>query len=129
MSCYTNNKKKQSSTLPPPCYHCKPPPFYCPDNGCLLPLEPRLPTYYHDLSSCPPLTCKRKPEPLPLPPTICIAGPCSQPSAPKSYYCPSAPKILPPSSCVRFCIRNTNEGSSCYPCYWSTLPKCPSNIC
>ncbi|XP_011156096.2 keratin-associated protein 16-1 [Solenopsis invicta] len=128
MSCYTSHKKKRISTLPPPCFHCKPAPFYCPSNGCVPP-EPRLPRRCRYPPLCPPLICKPRPKPSPLPPTICIAGPCSQPSASKSYCRPSAPKILLPSSCVRFCIRYSNEGSSCYPGYWTNLPKCPSNIC
>ncbi|KYQ51201.1 hypothetical protein ALC60_09666 [Trachymyrmex zeteki] len=107
-------------------YHRKP--FYCTSNGCLSP-EPRLSKYCHYPLSCPPLMCRPRPKSLPLPPTICIAGPCPQRSASRLYCRPSAPKILPPSSCVRFCIRYSNEGSSCYPCYWSNLPKCPSSIC
>ncbi|KYN07362.1 PREDICTED: small proline-rich protein 2B-like [Cyphomyrmex costatus] len=127
MSCSTGyKKKKRLSTLPPPCYHRKP--FCCTSNGCLFP-GPSLPKYCHCPPSCPPLICRPRPELPPLPPTICIAGPCPQQTASKSYCSPSAPKILPPSSCVRFCIRYTNKGSSCYPCYWSNLPKCPSNIC
>ncbi|XP_026831385.1 late cornified envelope-like proline-rich protein 1 [Ooceraea biroi] len=127
MLCHTNRKeKKRPSSLPPPCYHCRPTPFYCPSN-CYLPSKPKAPRRCH----CSPLnlqmTCRPRPERSPPPPTICIAGRCPQPSAPRSYCRPSAPKILP-SSCVRFCIRYTNEGSSCYPCYWSSLPKCPS-IC
>ncbi|XP_071566089.1 uncharacterized protein [Temnothorax longispinosus] len=126
--CTSHKEKKRPNSLPPPCYHRRPMPFYCPSNGCLPP-EPILPRRCRCPPSYPPLTCRPRPEPSPLPPTICIAGPCSQPSASESYCRPSAPKILPPSSCVRFCIRYTNEGSSYYPCYRSNLPKCPSNIC
>jgi len=37
----TRREVERPSTLPPPCYHCKPPPFRCPSNGCLPP-EPKL---------------------------------------------------------------------------------------
>ncbi|KAL0104198.1 hypothetical protein PUN28_017132 [Cardiocondyla obscurior] len=119
-------EKKPISSLPPPCCHRKEILFYCPVNVCVSP-EPRLRNPRHCPSSFPSLTCKPKPECSPLPPTICVAGPCSQPSASESYCRPSAPKILPPPSRVQFCIRYTNEGSSSYPC--SNLPKCPGEIC
>ncbi|KAL6447654.1 hypothetical protein ACFW04_000090 [Cataglyphis niger] len=122
-------KKLPHTSLPPPCYHCRPIPFRCPSYGCLPP-EPRLSRCSFP-PSCPPVTCKPRPERSPSPlPTICIAGPCPQSSNhSKSCPPPSAPKILPPSSSVRFCICYTNEGLSYYPCYYSDLPKCPNNLC
>ncbi|KAM0733382.1 hypothetical protein ACS0PU_012931 [Formica fusca] len=123
---FCHKEKKLPSTLPPPCHHCRPIPFRCPSYGCLPP-EPRLPRCYSP-PSCPPLMCRPRPERSPPPPTICIAGPCPPPSDSKSYCPSSAPKILPPSSSVRFCIRYTNEGSRYYPCYYSDLPKCPSSL-
>ncbi|KYN40241.1 hypothetical protein ALC56_05186 [Trachymyrmex septentrionalis] len=126
MSCVIAHKeKKRISSMPPPCYHRKQ--FCCISNDCLF-SKPRLPKYCHYPPSCPPLMCRPRPEPPPKPPTICIAGPCPQRLYSKSYCRPSAPKIVPPSSCVQFCIQYTNKGSSYYPCYWSNLPKCLS-IC
>jgi hypothetical protein len=42
---------ERPSTLPPPCYHCKPPPFRCPSNGCLPP-EPQIPKRSNPCPPC-----------------------------------------------------------------------------
>ncbi|KAG7205004.1 hypothetical protein KM043_005388 [Ampulex compressa] len=124
MSCLVDQEKPgRTSTLPPPCCHRKPPPFYCPQYGC-PPLQQRPPKVRQDCVPCPPLTCKPRPEPPSRPPTICIVGSCPEPRRPVAYPRPSLPKIQPPRSCVRFCIRTTCEGSTYFPCYTSDLPNC-----
>ncbi|KAH0956381.1 hypothetical protein HN011_010288 [Eciton burchellii] len=112
---------ERPSTLPPPCYHCKPPPFRCPSNGCLPP-EPQIPKRP---SPCPPcILLIYKPRPICVPPpTICIATACKPPTP--RVYCQPPPKLLPPPSGVQFCVNYTDTGFGCYhPSYWSSLSKC-----
>ncbi|XP_033351097.1 small proline-rich protein 2G-like [Bombus vosnesenskii] len=124
MSC--REEKRRTSTLPPPCYHCKPPPFRCPKYGCpppqqYPPLKCRCPR------SCPPFVCRQRPEPPQKPPALYVVD-CLPPPCPELPQCP-APKIEPPPSCVRYCIRCTCDGSTYSPLYFSDLPKCEISSC
>ncbi|KAI4500935.1 hypothetical protein M0802_004146 [Mischocyttarus mexicanus] len=129
MSCQSSCREAwRRSTLPPPCCHIRPPPFCCPKDGC-PPMQQCPPKRCSPpLATCPPLICRDKPCPSPPPPTICIAGPCSIRPCRIKYECPPM-KILPPPSCVRFCISYTCDGSTYAPCHYSNLPKCPRLDC
>ncbi|KAK1119302.1 hypothetical protein K0M31_013491 [Melipona bicolor] len=120
MSCH-EEKRCNPSTLPPLCYHCKPPPFYCPKYGCPPPQQYPTPPKCCPPPCCPPFICRQRPESR-KPPALyvvnCLPRPCPEPPR-----CPP-PKIKPPPSCVRYCIRCTCDGSTYSPLYFSDPPNC-----
>ncbi|XP_006614063.1 small proline-rich protein 2D-like [Apis dorsata] len=118
MSSYENTNRK--STLPPRCYHCKPSPFYCPKYGCPPPQQ-YPPSKCCCPSPCPPFICRPRPEPPPKPPTLYIVN-CLPPPDPPIPKC-TPPKLVPPPSCVRYCITDIC-GKSCYCPRYFTDPQC-----
>ncbi|XP_076245462.1 uncharacterized protein LOC143185993 [Calliopsis andreniformis] len=117
------------STLPPLCPPChrKPPQYCCPKYGC-----PPIQECPRRRCCCPPpprLMCRERPRSPPPLPTLCLPAPCPSPPQPIPYPC-CPPKIQPPASCVRFCIRTTCGQSTYDPCYFADVPCCPPpNIC